>query len=91
MAEHDQQFANKVEFLRNREWLTRRGSHVVPICFDAFGRPVLTCNDFTRAEDEDALPVRWLWPNQVAQLGVASNFAAVVAADNPALDTRWRN
>lgn len=78
MAEHNQQFENRQEWTRYHTWLNRRGSEVA-ICFDTRGRPVLTCNDFTRAETDDALPVRWLWPDQIARLAVACNFNAVIA------------
>ena len=89
MSETNQQFESKQEWLsKGRAWLTQRGSGVTPVCFDTRGRPVITCNDFSRASEEGALPVRWLWPNQVARLALGFNFADIVAADQPELDRR---
>lgn len=36
-------------------------------CFDAKGRLCRNGKDFMRARDEDAFPVWWIWPDQVAQ------------------------
>lgn len=89
MAEYNQQFDSKQEWLRDgRAWLTRRGAGVTAICFDTRGRPVVTCNDFSRATQDGALPVRYLWPNQVARLALGFDFAQIVAADQPELDRR---
>lgn len=35
------------------------------VCFDALGRLCRSGADFMRARDEDAFPVRWVWPDQV--------------------------
>lgn len=42
-------------------------------CFDAKGRPCLSGREFMRARDEDAFPVRWLWPHQIAQIASERN------------------
>jgi hypothetical protein len=77
MAEHNQQFDSLQEWVnRGRSWLTRRheiDSNGHPynraICFDMKGRLVQNGGDFMRARDEDAFPVRWLWPDQIAEIG----------------------
>lgn len=74
MAEHDQLFASKQEWVnKGQSWLTRHpmwGDYFKAICFDATGRYVGNGGDFRRAEDEGAFPVRWLWPDQVGQMAI---------------------
>jgi len=77
MAEHNQQFDSFQEWVnKGRSWLTRRqriDSNDHPynraVCFDMKGRLVQNGGDFARARDEDAFPVRWLWPDQIAEIG----------------------
>lgn len=49
----------------------KRGEHYwdrfVAICIDAKGRLCRNGGDFARARDEGAFPVRWVWPDQVAE------------------------
>lgn len=49
-----------------------RGYHFTALCFDQQGRRVRTGHDFQRAEDEQAFPVWWIWPDQIAPLLMAS-------------------
>lgn len=74
MSEHNQQFDSFHEWVnKGRSWLTRRYSSGDPyyraVCFDAKGRLVECGRDFMRARDEGAFPVRWLWPDQIAEAG----------------------
>jgi len=69
MAEHDQTFTSEQQWInKGRSWLTRRGPKVKAICFDAIGRQVTCGGDFMRATKENTFPVRWIWPDQVAEL-----------------------
>jgi len=69
MAEHNQQFKSFQEWVNKASsWLTRRGPNVQAICYDAKGRHCRNGGDFMRARDEDAFPVRWIWPDQVAEM-----------------------
>jgi len=87
MAEHNQQFKDITEWVnKGRSWLTRRGSHVHAICFDMKRRPILCGGDFMRARDEDAFPVRWLWPNQVARMAMSYDFEIALKTDDPSLE-----
>lgn len=74
MAEHNQQFASKEEWVnRGLSWLTRHpmwGDYFKAICFDARGRYVGNGGDFRRAEEDGAFPVRWLWPDQVGPMAL---------------------
>lgn len=45
-----------------------RGEHFTALCFDQKGRRVRNGGDFKRAQDEDAFPVWWVWPDQIAPL-----------------------
>ena len=45
-----------------------RGAHFTALCFDQQGRRVRNGGDFQRAEDEDAFPIWWVWPDQIAEL-----------------------
>ena len=77
MGEHNQQFDSFMEWVNKaRPWLTRRqrfDSSGQPynraVCFDINGRLCACGADFMRARDEDAFPVRWLWPDQIAEIG----------------------
>lgn len=76
MAEWNQQFDSKQEWInKGRSWLTRRQEmdsnghpYFKAVCFDTKNRLVSCGGDFQRAEDEDAFPVRWLWPDQIAEI-----------------------
>jgi len=82
MGERNQQFDSREEWInKGQSWLTRHpqwGEHFKAICFDTKGRHVACGGDFRRAEEEGAFPVRWLWPDQVAQTA-ALNSEMVVA------------
>ena len=77
MAEYNQQFDSFVEWeCKARSWLTRRqktNSSGHPynraVCFDMKGRLVQNGGDFMRARDDGSFPVRWLWPDQIAEIG----------------------
>lgn len=72
MAEHDQSFSSEQEWCsKGNSWLTRRGPKVRAICYDTKGRHVSCGGDFMRATKEGAYPVRWLWPEQVAELAAS--------------------
>jgi hypothetical protein len=72
MAEHNQQFDSFQQWVNKApSWLTRHplyGPHFHAICFDTKGRMCTCGSDMMRARDEDAFPVRWIWPDQVAAL-----------------------
>lgn len=69
MTETNQQFEHFATWVNMASsWLTRRGPHVHAVCIDARGRACEMGKDFMRARDEDAFPVRWLWPEDVAAL-----------------------
>ncbi len=76
MAEHNQQFDSMQEWVnKGRSWLTRRlkedssgHPYFKPVCFDTKNRLVECGGDFMRAEREGAFPVRWLWPDQIAEV-----------------------
>ena len=71
MAEHNQEFRSFEEWCNKASsWLTRRGPDIHAICYDRLGRHCTIGRDFMRARDEDAFPVRWLWPDQVASMKI---------------------
>lgn len=71
MAELDQSFASFDQWVNKASsWLTRRGPHVHAVCFDTKGRACLNGGGFMKARDENAFPVRWLWPDQIARLAI---------------------
>lgn len=79
MAEHNQRFETFDMWVNKASsWLTRRGPNVKAICYDAKGRLCTRGADMMRARDEGAFPVRWLWPDQVAEL--ATTYAHAVPA-----------
>ena len=45
-----------------------RGNHFTAICYDQKGRRVRNGGDFQRAADDDAYPVWWIWPDQIAAM-----------------------
>ena len=56
---------NNTEHGKGAGW---RGKHFTALCFDQKGRRVRQGSDFQRAHDEDAFPVWWVWPDQIAPL-----------------------
>lgn len=48
-----------------------RGHHFTAMCFDAKGRRVRTGGDFHKAQEEEAFPVWWVWPDQIPDLVAA--------------------
>lgn len=48
-----------------------RGYHFTALCFDQKGRRVRNGADFRLADEDDAFPVWWVWPDQIAQLIMA--------------------
>lgn len=45
-----------------------RGNHFKALCFDQKGRMCRNGADMQRAKDENAFPVWWVWPDQIAEL-----------------------
>ncbi len=45
-----------------------RGNHFTALCYDQKGRRVRNGGDFRRAEEDDAYPVWWVWPDQIAAM-----------------------
>ena len=79
MAEYSQSFRSFEEWVNKASsWLTRRGPHERAVCFDTKGRVCRNGGDFMRARDEDAFPVRWMWPDDVAQAAVTAATKAEV-------------
>jgi len=71
MAEYNQQFDTFQQWVNKASsWLTRRGSGISVICYDTKGRVCRIGGDFMRARDEGAFPVRWIWPEQAANLAL---------------------
>jgi hypothetical protein len=69
MAEHDQRFDTYAQWVNKApSWLGRRGPHEKAVCLDTRNRLCAVGADFMRARDEEAFPVRWLWPEDVAAL-----------------------
>lgn len=56
---------NNTEHSTDKPW---RGHHFTALCFDQQGRSVRNGGDFQRAEADDAFPVWWVWPDQIAGL-----------------------
>lgn len=44
-----------------------QGHHFTALCFDQKNRRCRNGADFQRAEDDDAYPVWWIWPDQIAE------------------------
>lgn len=59
-----------------------RGHHFTAICFDTLGRICRQGSDFMRARDEGTFPVRWVWPDQVAELFFARELMQQVIRDD---------
>lgn len=71
---------------RNTEHATRKGwngEHFTALCYDQQGRRCRDGSDFQRAQAEDAYPVWFIWPDQVAKLvierAVFDNMANTLA------------
>ena len=54
---------NNTEHGEKKGW---RGHHFTAMCFDQLGRRVRQGGDFKRATEENAYPVWWIWPDQIA-------------------------
>jgi hypothetical protein len=52
-----------------------RGKHFTALCFDQKGRRVSNGGDFQRAHDENAFPVWWIWPDQIAPILMGEEIA----------------
>lgn len=73
MSEFDQSFSTFEQWVaKASSWLMRRSENVKAVCFDMKGRHCANGGDFQRARDESAFPVRWLWPDQIAEMAVHS-------------------
>lgn len=73
MSEHNQRFDTFVQWLdKAPSWLTRRGPREHAVCFDTRGRVCTNGGDFGRARDDDAFPVRWMWPDQIAAMATGA-------------------
>ena len=51
-----------------------RGAHFTAMCFDQMGRRCRNGGDFRRAEEDEAYPIWWVWPDQIAEL-IAGDLA----------------
>jgi hypothetical protein len=49
-----------------------QGHHFRAMCFDQMGRRCRSGSDFKRAQDDDAYPIWWVWPDQIADLLMAA-------------------
>lgn len=64
MSEYNQQFDSFEQWVNKASsWLTRRGSMQQAVCYDAKGRICTRGEHMRRARDEDAFPIRWVWPD----------------------------
>lgn len=45
-----------------------RGEHFTALCFDQKGRRCRNGGDMRRSDEDNAFPVWWVWPDQVAEL-----------------------
>jgi len=83
----DQYFASFNEWVNRASlWLTSHEKYnpeygFVAVCFDAKGRHCTRGADFMRARDEDAFPVRWVWPDQVGPIVLALDEAQAEAVE----------
>lgn len=73
MAEHNQRFDTFNQWVsKASSWLTRHPAfhqeRFRAICFDSKGRLCRNGGDMMRARDEDAFPVRWVWPDQIGEI-----------------------
>lgn len=87
----DQQFTSHQEWVNKAtSWLTRhplycntehgetkgwRGKHFTAMCFDSFGRRCRNGADFSRAKEELAFPIWWVWPDQIVDLVVMAKLS----------------
>jgi len=56
---------NNTEHSDKKGW---KGHHFTALCFDSFGRRVTNGADFSRADEEGAFPVWWIWPDQIVDI-----------------------
>ena len=45
-----------------------RGRHFTALCFDQRGRRCWCGKDFDQAEKDNAYPIWWVWPDQIAEM-----------------------
>jgi len=83
----DQKFDNFGQWIENASvWLTAHPNYRTDfraICFDAKGRLCRIGGEFERARNENAFPIRWLWPDQVAELGAILASAESIKTPTP--------
>jgi hypothetical protein len=66
-----------------------QGHHFTALAFDQKGRRCRNGGDMKRADDENAFPVWWVWPDQIAELTMRRAVASPwrdVATDPPPRD-----
>ena len=56
---------NNTEHGETKGW---RGHHFTAMVFDSFGRRCRNGADMKRADDENAFPIWWIWPDQIVDL-----------------------
>ena len=56
-----------------------RGNHFTAMCFDQLGRRCKIGADFSRATRDNAYPIWWVWPDQIAELIMAKPDLGKVA------------
>lgn len=63
-----QKFNSHIEWVNKASsWLTAHpnyGDYFKAICFDSFGRICRNGGDMSRAKEDNAFPVYWVWPDQ---------------------------
>jgi len=69
VSRETQQFDSFAQWVSRASWWLTEPPHPgqTALCLDAKGRACSSGADFMRARDDDAFPVRWLWPDQVAE------------------------
>lgn len=87
MTEHNQQFATFEEWVNKApSWLTRHPCYNIPtfraLCFDAKGRICASGEEFHRARDENTFPIRWVWPDQIAEMDALLRQVAAIKSDD---------
>ena len=63
LTDHPEYF--NAEHAETKGW---RGTHFTALCFDQMGRRCHNGGDFKQAEDDNAYPIYWIWPDQVVEL-----------------------
>jgi len=65
LTSHPDYFNAEHEGDGKKGWL---GNHFTAMCFDQRGRRCKIGADFARAEHDNAYPIWWIWPDQIADL-----------------------